>query len=84
MKKNQNLVLDRKVIQKQTITKSYFFNYFFQWYILNNISPRSIHLANEKTPKTSDEITYVQNYNTESIHFYHLGIQSGNYHIQSI
>lgn len=52
--------------------KSFFFNYLFQWYILNNKSPRSIHLSNEKNPKTSDEITYVQNYNTESIYFYHI------------
>lgn len=72
MKKNQNLVLDRKVIQKQTTKNQFFFNYLFQWYILNNISPRSIHLSNEKNPKTSDEITYVQNYNTESIYFYHI------------
>lgn len=35
----------------------------------------------KKKSKISDKITYVQHYNTESIHLYYFGIHSDNDHI---
>lgn len=56
--------------------------FFFQWYILDDVSQLSIQLATEKKKsKISDKITYVQHYNTESIHLYYFGIHSDNDHI---
>lgn len=74
-KSNTNLVK-----KKHIFLHVYF---FFQWYILDDVSPLSIQLATEKQSNTciSDKITYVQHYNMESIHLYYFGIQSDNDHI---